>query len=478
MRRNILLIILGGLFLRLYRIQDFFMFLGDQGRDALIVKRIALLQNLPAIGPPSSIGEVFLGPFYYYILAPFLLISGLNPVGLAVGVALLSVIGIYSAYLLAKSVVPGRTALFFLIIATFSAELVRIARFSWNPNLLPYFAFITLYFFARSLEEKNKQKVRDTVLFGLFFGLSFQLHHLAGLLALPVAVYFIVEMVRRKNASLLLIPLYSLGAFLLTLLPLALFELRHQFLNTRNLVSVFTQQNIVSSGPLHIRLYDINNIFVQTALHLATPAFISLIITLLVVGLATWKCYRKYNIFVALNILAVLLYLFGFSRVNSPLIPHYYNTIYLSFYFLIAYIVSDYKHKYATLLTAALIFAFVVLQAPSYTFIWSNGQFQDANPKKVGAYIADQMGNKKINLTTYPTDFTSRDCYQYFIELSGGQVVDGSSTEVTDTLYVLCDKQPCRVLNSDSWNVQMFGGAKIDTMKVIDGLTVYKLIHK
>lgn len=475
MRRNIFLIILGALFLRLYRIQDFFMFLGDQGRDALIVKKIALFQNLPAIGPPSSIGEVFLGPFYYYIVTPFLLLTRFNPVGLALGVSLLSVVGIYFAYLFVRKATSERIALLFLLIATFSAELVRIARFSWNPNLLPYFSFATLYFFMRALSEKNKKILIDSLLFGLFFGLSFQLHHLAGILALPIAVCFIAVLIQRKNTALLFIPVTALGAFIVTLAPLILFELRHQFLNTNNLISVFTKQNIVSSGPLYLRLYEINHVFVQTALHIQIPAYLSLLITAVVLGLSIWKVKKKHNLFVGITIVTILLYLFGFSRVNSTLIPHYYNTIYLSFYFLIAYVLES---SLISSFVYLFIFSFIAVQASSYEFLWAPGQFQDANPKKVGAYIAANEGDKKINLTTYPTDFTSRDCYHYFVEMNGGQVVEGSSSEVTDTLYVICDKQPCKVLHSDSWNIQIFGDAKIDTMKKIDTIYVYKLIHK
>jgi hypothetical protein len=64
------------------------------------------------------------------------------------------------------------------------------------------------------------------------------------------------------------------------------------------------------------------------------------------------------------------------------------------------------------------------------------------------------------------------------VEINGGKVVDGSSPEVTDTMYVLCDKEPCRIIKSDSWNIQMFGDAQIDTMWNVDGIAIYKLLHK
>jgi len=454
------------------------MFLGDQGRDALIVKKIALLQNFPAIGPPSSIGEVFLGPFYYYLVSPFLLLARLNPVGLAIGVAILSAAGIYFAYYIVKKSLSDRTALFFFFLATFSFELVRISRFSWNPNLLPYFSFATLYFFILALEEKSTRRIRDSLLFGLFFGLSFQLHHLAGLLALPVAVYFLVFLVQRKKLSFLTVPLVSFVMFLITLVPVAVFELRHQFLNTRNLISVFTQQNIVSTGPLYKRMYDINAAFIEYAFHFRFSPPVALIITFFILGCAMWKLSKKSNNLVLIHVVTLVFYLFGFSRVNSSLIPHYYNAIYLSFYLLVAYVLVPKKMNVLNIISFVLLGIFVIWQIWGFDFLTGPGAFQDKKPKELGSFIATQVGSEKINLTTYPIEFTSRDCYQYFIELNGGKVVDGMSAEVTDTMYVLCDKNPCKIINSDSWNIQMFGQAKIDTIWNKDGIMIYKLLHK
>src|SRR3989338_710163 len=97
-----IIIILFAAYLRFYRFSEFVTFLGDQGRDAIIVKRIITLEHFPAIGPPSSLGQIYLGPFYYYLIAPFLLFFNFNPVGPAFGAALLSLIGIIISYFIVK----------------------------------------------------------------------------------------------------------------------------------------------------------------------------------------------------------------------------------------------------------------------------------------------------------------------------------------------------------------------------------------
>src|SRR3989344_1455399 len=77
-------------FLRLYLIMDYMTFLGDEGRDVLIVYKI-LHGDLTLLGPTASVGGFFLGPIYYYFMAPFLWLFNYNPVGPAIMVALFGI---------------------------------------------------------------------------------------------------------------------------------------------------------------------------------------------------------------------------------------------------------------------------------------------------------------------------------------------------------------------------------------------------
>ena len=151
-------------FLRLYNLAGHATFLGDQGRDAIIMKRILYLEHLPAIGAPTSIGMVYLGPFYYYFMAPWLALFQFNPVGLAYGVAFLSIFFGIAAFFIIRKHFNNLTAFLFLFLLTFSATNILLSRFSWNPNLLPIFTFFTLYFFYLTLQNKG-------LLYPLIFGI-------------------------------------------------------------------------------------------------------------------------------------------------------------------------------------------------------------------------------------------------------------------------------------------------------------------
>ena len=88
-------ILLFGAYARLWRIREYMTFLGDEGRDMLIVRHIFTDFDIPFIGPTSSAGGFFLGPVYYYFMAPFLALFRFDPVGPAIMVALFGIATIY-----------------------------------------------------------------------------------------------------------------------------------------------------------------------------------------------------------------------------------------------------------------------------------------------------------------------------------------------------------------------------------------------
>src|SRR3990172_11625448 len=85
------LILILGAFFRFYRISEYMTFLGDEGRDAIIVRRLLVHLDPILIGPRTSIGDMYLGPLYYYLIAPSLFLANFSPVGPSVFVALLGI---------------------------------------------------------------------------------------------------------------------------------------------------------------------------------------------------------------------------------------------------------------------------------------------------------------------------------------------------------------------------------------------------
>jgi len=70
----IVILILVAVFFRFWQIKDYVVFLGDEGRDMIILREIFTQKNIPFLGPTASVGGFYLGPIYYWMTAPFLLL--------------------------------------------------------------------------------------------------------------------------------------------------------------------------------------------------------------------------------------------------------------------------------------------------------------------------------------------------------------------------------------------------------------------
>lgn len=455
----ILLIIIFASFLRFYRLPEFTIFLSDQGRDAIIAKNIVTLKHFPAIGAPTSLGQVYLGPFYYYLIAPFLLIFKLDPVGMSYGVAFLSIIGIILSYLLVRKEFNKTTSLFFLILISFFSINIEQSRFSWNPNLLPFFSFFTLYFFYQLMKSGKRIYA---ILFGAFLSFCFQLHYLAVFLTLPIIVIAINHLWKTKKNLLIsqfINFLISLSFFLFFSSPLLIFDLRHNFLNSQNFLKLFNQPGLThpQTNMVVLILFSITLIFFY---HLEK---------------------NRINEFLILNILNVLMFLSGFSLLNVPRHLHYFGPIYLSLFLVIANILFSLKKILPKTSWIIIIIGFLVLYInanfKNYYFLYQKGNNQIVHSKKVAEFLAEKIGNKPFNIATWPVEFTE-DNYVYFLQLKGLYPADRHKLEITNQMFVLCNKEPCQIINSPSWNISMFGPAKIDKIWEIEGIKIYKLIHE
>jgi len=455
------------------------MFLADQGRDARIIREIVTLTHFPAIGPPSSIGQVFLGPFFYYLLAPFLWIFNFNPVGLAYGVSLLSILGIILSYFVVKNKVNLSTAIIFLILTTFSSELIHLSRFSWNPNLLPIFSFFTFYFFSQMLEKKS---TKYALIFGVLFACSFQLHHLAALFVLPCLLgfifYFFKDTKKIKHITTLL---FSLMAFGITSFPLIYFDLKHNFLNLTNITSLFKEQNMIAGGSFLTRIIETNMSLINTIFQIKLSSFITSIITFIfIVAFLILQKKQKKSFFIWIHFINTISFIYLFSFLSSERHPHYYGAVYTSLFVIIAYVFSQLLLKKNILIIISLfsiISLYLFLNVRTYYFINGPSNNQITYSKRVADSIKTKMTGPNFNFATYPTDFSSEESFIYFLELDGFKLANREKGEISNQMFVVCNKEPCTVINSPSWNISMFGKAKIDTIWRVDDLQIYKLIH-
>jgi len=488
--------------LRFYKFGEFVTFLGDQGRDAIIIKRIVTLEHFPAIGAPSSLGQIFLGPFYYYLISPFLLLFNFNPVGPAFGVAFISIGGIITSYFVIKKEINYLTALVFLVFASFSTVNVQFSRFSWNPNLLPVFSFLTIYFFYKTLAQKNKL---HALLFGAFLSFSIQLHHLAILLFLPITSIYLYYFIRHSgkrgtSASRIVVQnelrfrtsynpfrdrndiinlTLSFGSFLFFSLPLLIFDLRHNFLNTRNIFNFFLVGNPTDRGQFFARFLETNKSFYSYVFQINFNTYLAFLITAAFIIFIFRKFQFKKYLFIYINLLVFISYLFFFSFFNTIRNPHYYNSIYFSFFLLLAWTITNILKtkliKLLALLFVVLAYIFLNLKSLSYLF-YAKGN----NQIKKAEIIAESILQKvpQIPFQTIALPYVETDGHiRYYLEIKGKRPLPADTLQEPLELYVLCFEKDCQVLGNPQWQIASFKDAEVDKIWTVEGVKIYKLIH-
>ncbi len=151
----LLVVIILAAFLRLWHLSEYMTFLGDEGRDALAVKHMIVDHKFRLIGPVTSIGNMYLGPLYYYLMLPAMFVFRLSPVGPALMVAVLGIITVYLIYLFGKEWVGEKGAMIAAFLYAISPVVIIYSRSSWNPNVMPFFALITLFGIWRVWQKRQ-----------------------------------------------------------------------------------------------------------------------------------------------------------------------------------------------------------------------------------------------------------------------------------------------------------------------------------
>lgn len=242
------LIIVLGSGLRLMHLRPYLMFQGDQGRDALIAMKMLTKGDVALVGPVTSVGNMYLGPWYYYFMVPWLALTYPDPSGPAYGVAIISCLALLGFYKVAKRELSGPMVIMALLMYAFSRVGIEYSRFSWNPNLAAPVVVFILWSWSRAWFDNRNY---GWLLVGLGYAILCQLHYIAVLIGPPLTLSYFVRLTRiNHKKGLLLTGLVTLLIGGLSILPLIVFNFRHQNL----IVNAFN--SFITSPEEHIRPWE------------------------------------------------------------------------------------------------------------------------------------------------------------------------------------------------------------------------------
>ncbi len=224
--------------IRFYNFPAWWGFDYDQEINAQIAKTIFVDHKLVLIGPETSVGGMYVGPYFNYLIGIVFWLVSFNPAGTIIINFAISIITLVVIYLIGKRLFNQSVGLLATLVYGFSPFFISYDRVLWNPTPMPLVSIITVWALAIYFKEKSKKWLYLAV---IFVGIACQLHLTAIFLAAFLAVNIFLK------PKVWPITLFIVGLFLM---PLIIFDFRHDFLNSRHFINFFFS----GSGNLHPNL--------------------------------------------------------------------------------------------------------------------------------------------------------------------------------------------------------------------------------
>lgn len=508
----ILLILALSAFLRLYRIQDYMTFLGDEGRDVLVVYNI-LHGRLTLLGPTSSVGGFFLGPIYYYFMAPFLWLFNYNPVGPAVMIALFGVATVWLIYKFCSDLFNPKIGLIAATLYSISPLVIAYSRSSWNPNPLPFFSLLILYILYKG---SGNNKLKYFFATGVLLGIAMQLHYLAIFLSVVMFIFVLLSQIllqKTGTKTIILLAkkyLFMFFGFIIGWSPFLAFEFRHGFPDFKSIFNFVVHSGNTGAGgnfitiisDVYFRLFGrlvvsfppseqffhfpelLLNVWILFTLLIAFSASILLFFKLYKSFRAKNEDFRKYLLLTVWILIGVLL--FGFYK--KAIYDYYFSFMFPLPFIMVGMLINEiYQVKKLLYLGKILAFAsFIVLfgfNIQGIPFRYEPNR-QLNQMRSIADFVMTKTDAKPFNFALI-SGGNSDYAYRYFFtvwnhppEVIQDFAHDPQRKTVTDQLLVVCESPlPCEPVGNSLWEIAGFGQAEIAGHWKVSVVEVYKLIH-
>lgn len=446
----LILILVFAAVIRFYKLPEYLQFLGDQGRDLLVVKSMIIDHKFTLLGPTASVGGFYTGPIYYYFMLPFLALWQLDPVGPAVMAVLFGLATILLIYFFTKDLFGERAGLIAAFLTAVSPKMIDLSRFSWNPNPVPFFSLAAVY---SAIKKK-------AFLAGLFLGVLVQLHYI-NLVMVPI----IGLMTKIRDWWKLFV------GFIAGLSLFLIFELRHGFPNSQSVLE-FIFRGGQTVAP---RTFNFLELFIEIYRRTFEAVFqtsSNLIFNIVIYSaLAIFLWQKKWPV-----ILWLLVGSLGLGFYRGTLFEHYFNYLYPLVFIILGAVLS----RKLFLVPVVLFFLYLSI-IKSYFRTSPNNLI--GQTKGVVKVVENFLGGEDYNFALI-TPGNSDHAYRYFLELDGKKPkiiynpqIDPERISVANQLIVVCEG-PCSPLGNPLWEVAGFGRAEIN--QIINGpagIKIYKLVH-
>ncbi len=468
---------------RIWRIDQLLEFNYDQGRDALAISSL-LNGNLILLGPTTGIEGIFLGPFYYYFLAIGYFLGQGSPVIASIWQTIFVSLGFVISFYLLKKYISKFAAITYALLSTFSFYWIKDNRWLSNPTPSAFFVPLTILFLIKSF-------ISPLIFLPMTFlslGILLQLEAATGLFIFLTLIIFIIFNYKKYNFKSFLISALS---FFITLIPQIIFELKYNFLITKNIISFITSKastnttstfQIPSEKIIMERIELYSNLFFNTLKVDFDSRYNFLFVIFLLICIfilyKNWQnVFIKITSFIFLGVLFILLFYQG----NYGQIYFWYFIPLIQPFFLLLATALSYLY-FKNKLIKPVIILFVVLVVINQLELIKNylndgldGPTTVAlgNQVKAVKYVIEDSKGQAYNTDVYLPPVIPYP-YTYLFNYYGKKYNQLPSQKLVSNLYTLHEVDTAMPKREISWLKRQEGIGKIVKQVKFGGISVEK----
>lgn len=465
--------------LRLANLGVSMQFQADQGRDALIAYGI-LHGDVALVGPSTSVGSMFLGPIYYYFMAPFLGLAGYNPVGPTAAVAIIGILTIPLLFWIARQWFGTAVAALSVLFYMSAPWVVEYTRFSWNPNPAPAVSLLLWWSAWKALNGNP----RWWALVGLWFAVLIQLHYVALLAIAPVGLMWLWQMgqqlrFREWQAARADVVWSLVAAVILvaSFVPLMIFDLRFDgiirdgfgsFLSSPDKPSMDLADRVAGVWRSHFSRgrYVLGQFWgggeaVPNYRVVLRYSLYATIVLWLMWGRRLWQAGKgKIWVFVSLIVWTSLL---GLGWYRGEVYAHYVSYLFPIVPIVAAGVVMELRHvRWIGIVLAGSVFTLLLaggMHPSSYKFMKPAG-WKYTNMEDISNLILSEVPEGKtysLGLLSEIRDYRGMN-YRYFLTVKKRPPAEFAVANQADMLVVVAENpdSPEEVLNSPVYEIATF----------------------
>lgn len=413
----IILFILAAIIRYLYLKDNTVPFLFDHGKDSLAILHMLAVPELKFIGPWTSIPGLYFGPAWYYLLAPFYLLSGYNPASGAVAMSILVLLQMYLVYKyfnIESSAIVG-----------FSGFWLMMSKSAWNPFPMTLLSIIILILLLKQLKLK---KIDNKLLAGLAFTASFGFHFSSAFAIFYPIIILSVFLLNKLWPNIKNI-LVAFIAFIIPFFPQILFEFKNGFPQYHAIINYFTKGgggdglSVLKIQDIVFQFFGQNRLVVFDSMgNLSTYASY---IFLIFIFIAIFVIYKQKTINIKLKRIAYISLLFYLIPFIGFLFLHFNLWYVYPIVPITTILVGTLVHELPKKLRYVFILLYIItailrldyyLKIEKPRFISDSGFYPVK--KAVIEYIRQDAGDKDFSVYTYKPDIYDFP-YQYEFLVQG-----------------------------------------------------------